>query len=291
MRITLWCATLVTGLLGCSGARADMLADSPVKFPDKGCLPAKYAPDVVSAVRETPEKDYSIFSTPQRSLAQIAKIQAEMPAGQFTPPKPDWTYLPRTQRLLTSGGALKLMAVGDSIVADTMRSGWVAKLAEAYPQAKIEALVYVRGGGGCQHYKEERRVAKNIVPRKPDLVLIGGISQRSIDDIREVLGQVRAGLPNVEFLLFTGTFGATDPRDAAALAKAAHSGTGAYGKALRQLAAEEHCAFLDMTTPWVEYLRSAKVHPHIFYRDRVHANEYGEQILTKILLAFWGKGS
>jgi hypothetical protein len=28
------------------------------------------------------------------------------------------------------------------------------------------------------------------------------------------------------------------------------------------------------------------VHPHRFYRDRVHANAFGEQILSKILMAF-----
>ena len=32
--------------------------------------------------------------------------------------------------------------------------------------------------------------------------------------------------------------------------------------------------------------RSAKVHPHVFYRDVVHANEFGEQILAKIMMAF-----
>ena len=53
------------------------------------------------------------------------------------------------------------------------------------------------------------------------------------------------------------------------------------------MAGDEHCAYLDLTTPWAEYLRSAKVHPHLFYRDVVHANEYGEQVLSKILLAFW----
>jgi len=36
-----------------------------------------------------------------------------------------------------------------------------------------------------------------------------------------------------------------------------------------------------------EYIRSAKIHPHLFYRDVVHANEYGEQVLAKILMAFW----
>ena len=42
-----------------------------------------------------------------------------------------------------------------------------------------------------------------------------------------------------------------------------------------------------MTTPWAEYIRSSGLHPHRFYRDRVHANEYGEQILSKILMSFF----
>ncbi len=269
-------------------AHADMMKDSPVTFPERGALPSKYPPDVRSEERESPEPDYSIFSTPNRSLEQIAAIAAEMPEGRFTPPKPDWRHLPRTRRILTEGGSLHLLAMGDSIVNDTMRSGWVARLREAYPKATIRGTVYVRGGGGCHHYREEQRVAKHVVPRKPDLVLIGGISQRDIESIDEVIRQLRAAQPEVEILLFTGTFGTTDPRDPEALAAARHSGTGEYGKALRQLAEQHRCAYLDMTTPWAEYIRSTEMHPHVFYRDRVHANEYGEQILTKILMAFFG---
>jgi lysophospholipase L1-like esterase len=265
--------------------RADMMKDSPVTFPAKGALPSKYPPEVRTQ-REVPEKDYSIFTTPERSLGQIAKIQAEMVQGTFTAPKPDWTYLQRTHRILTEGGELRLLAMGDSIVADTMRSGWVAKLAEAYPKARIRGTVYVRGGGGCQHYKVEGRIAKNVVPRKPDLVFIGGISQKDIESIREVIQQLRAGLPDVEILLATGTFGTTDPRSPE-LAKDKRSGASEYGAALKRLAAEQRCAFLNMTEPWIEYLRSAKVHPHVFYRDRVHANACGEQILSKILMEFF----
>jgi len=264
----------------------DMTADSPVTFPKAGALPAQYPPDV-PAQEEPAEKDYYIFSSPCRSPAQIAQIQAAMPEGQFTPPAPDWRPLRRTRRLLTEGGELRLLALGDSIVNDTMRSGWVAKLAEAYPKARIQATVYVRGGGGCQHYKELNRIATNVIPRRPDLVFIGGISQSDTGSIREVIHQLRAGLPEVEILLASGAFGTVDPRDPEALARAAHSGTGVYGRALRSLAAEEGCAYLDMTAPWAEYIRSARVHPHLFYRDVVHANEYGEQILSKILLAFW----
>lgn len=263
-----------------------LMADSPVTFPREGALPAKYPPDV--KVQDEPaEKDYFIFSSPCRSLNQIAAIQKAMPPGQFTPPPADWKHLPRTRRILTEGGELRLLALGDSIVNDTMRSGWVAQLQEAYPQARIQTTVYVRGGGGCQHYREEDRVAKYILPRKPDLVFIGGISQRDIESIREVIRQLRAGLPDVEILLATGAFGTVDPRDPVALAQASHSGTGEYGQALKSLAAEQHCAYLDMTTPWAEYLRSAKVHPHLFYRDPVHANEFGEQVLAKIMTAFW----
>jgi lysophospholipase L1-like esterase len=267
--------------------RADMSADSPVQFPKEGALPAKYPPDRPAGANEAKEKDYYIFRTPERSLAQIAAIQAAMPAGRFAPPPADWTHLARTRRILTEGGELRVLALGDSIVNDTMRSGWVAKLEEAYPKAAIKATVYVRGGGGCQHYKENGRIAENVVPRKPDLVIIGGISQKDLESIREGIKQLRAALPEVEILLATGTFGSTDPRDIEALAKASYSGTGAYGTALKKLAAEERCAYLDMTTPWAEYIRTSKLHPHLFYRDVVHANEYGEQILAKIMLAFW----
>jgi len=117
-------------------------------------------------------------------------------------------------------------------------------LPSKYPKAKIDALVYVRRGGGCQHYKEEGRVAKYILPRKPNLVYIGGISQKDIASIREVIHQLRVGLPEVEILLATGTFGTADPRDAAVLAAAPHSGTGAYGQALKELAGAEHGAYL-----------------------------------------------
>ncbi|MDD4871380.1 MAG: SGNH/GDSL hydrolase family protein [Kiritimatiellae bacterium] len=285
MRTIILILFLSAGLMWTS-VQASMTNDSPVKFPEKGCLPAKYPPDV-STKGNTPEKDYFLFGTPQRSLEQVNKILAEMPCGEFTPPKNDWTNLSKTKKILTGGGDLHVLGLGDSIVNDTMRSAWLAKLQEAYPKAKIRGTVYVRGGGGCQHYREEGRIDKNVVPLKPDLVFIGGISQKDVESIREVIKQLRSALPEVEILLASGTFGTTDPRDEVALAKAPHSGTGEWGKKLQALALEEKCAYLDMTTSWAQYIRASKKHPHIFYRDVVHANEYGEQILGRILMSFF----
>ncbi len=266
----------------------NMKADSPVTFPERGALPSKYPPDVKTQRKPT-EKDYFLFSSPCRSLKQIDAIQAEMPKGQFSIPENDWTCLERTRRVLTEGGKLHILGLGDSIINDTMRSGWIAKLQQAYPKAEIDATVYVRGGGGCQHYKVEDRIAKNVIPLKPDLVLIGGISQQDIASIEEVIHQLRADLPDVEILLTSGVFGTTDPRDEAALAKARHSGSSEYGRSLKALAAKHRCAYLDMTTPWAEYIRSTKLHPHMFYRDVVHANAEGEQILSMILMSFFAR--
>lgn len=288
---TLPLVLLVAGTVFSAGnVRADMAKDSPVTFLAQGALPAKHPPDRSSKTNQATEKDYYIFRTPERSREQIERIRAEMPKGRFTAPPNDWKNLGRTRKILTDGGSLRVLALGDSIVNDTMRSGWVGNLSDAYPRANIQATVYVRGGGGCQHYREEGRIQKNILPRRPDLVFIGGISQKDIAGIRDVVRQLRAGLPEVEILLGTGTFGTVDPRDAAALANAPCSGSGNYGEELRKLAQEERCAYLDLTTPWAEYIKSSKLHPHLFYRDPVHANEYGEQILSKIMLTFWTAG-
>lgn len=264
-----------------------MAADSPVAFPERGALPARFPPDVPAAQSDPGEPDYFLFASPERSLEQVRQIQAAMPPGRFTPPENDWRHLARTRRLLAEGGRLHVMAVGDSIVNDTMRSGWIALLRAAHPRTDITATVYVRGGGGAQHFREADRLARHVFPRRPDLVFLGGISQRSIEDLAALIDQLRAGLPEVEILLGTGAFGTTDPRDPAALAAAPHSGTGEYGRRLRRLADEKRCAFLDFTTPWAEHLVSSGLHPHRFYRDPVHANEFGEQVLAKILMAFW----
>lgn len=268
----------------------DMMADSPIKFPAKGPLPTEFTPDLRTETIPT-EEGYFIMSSPCRSLSQIDRIQSTMPKGTFNVPENDWAHLTQTRRLLTEGGALKILALGDSIVNDTMRSGWVGKLAQAYPRAHLNATVYVRGGGNCGHFKQDERISKNVLPLEPDLVLIGGISQRSIDDIREVIRQLRSGLPEVEILLLTGTFGTIDPRDTSALAAASHSGTGSYGRELKALADETSSAYLDMTTPWSQFIVSTGLHPHHFYRDVVHANAAGEQILANILMAFFKPSS
>ena len=131
----------------------NMMADSPVDF-SKGVLPKKYPPDVM-VQSEPVEEEYRLFSSPCRSLHQIDTIQRDMPHGEFTPPHQEWRNLSCTRHILSEGGELHILALGDSIMNDTMRSGWVAKLAEAYPRARIRTTCYLRNGGGCHHFLKE----------------------------------------------------------------------------------------------------------------------------------------
>jgi lysophospholipase L1-like esterase len=290
-----------------------MAGDSPVTFPASGPLPPTHPPDVPQPAQPSEEVVFVFESLPLappgtgtplakypgRSPEQVATIQGTLPRGEFTPPPHDWQHLPHTRRTLADGGRLTIVALGDSIVNDTMRSGWIGGLRHAYPQTEIRCFVCVRGGGGCHFFGQEGRIARYVVPLEPDLVIIGGISRgdRTLPDgsvqragigpIRDVIRQLRAARPDVEILLMTGAFGSADPRNDEELAAASHSATSPEGRALRSLAAAERCGFLDMTTPWSEYIRSSGLHPHLFYRDRVHANEHGEQILARILLAFF----
>ena len=236
------------------------------------------------------EDGYSLFASPRRTIEEVAAVRATLPAVSFELPPTDWSRLPHTRAALTGGGRLRITAVGDSIVNDTMRSGWVHDLRAAYPDCDIEATALVRGCGGCRHYREENRVRRYVVPTAPDLVLIGGISQRKIGAVRDVIRQLRGFLPEVEILLTTGTFGPADPRDPAALNAARYAGGGAWGRTLRRLADAEAVAYLDATTPWAEAVRSTGLPPGTFYRDPVHANERGEQLAGAVLTAFFAGG-
>ena len=270
----------VSGTAVCLGLivatlRADMMKDSPVTFPAKGALPSKYPPDVRTK-REVPEKDYAIFGTP-RTLAG-ARSRRSRPRwckGTFTPPKPDWTHLNRTHRILTEGGELASAGDGrqhrrrhDALGLGGETGGGLSQGEDPRHglRPRRRRLPALQGGGP---HREERRAAQT----RP------GVHRRhQPEGHREhprghppVAGRV---CRTSRSCWRPATFGTTDPRSPEELAKDKRSGASEYGVALKKLAAEEDCAFLNMTEPWVEYMRSTKVHPHVFYRDRVHANEY-----------------
>jgi len=201
---------------------------------------------------------------------------------RYAPPVGRWENLPRTSKLLIDGGTLHAVMLGDSIVNDTSRSGWDYIVGRRHPRCTIEKVTSVRGSTGCWWYREPGRVQKFVLDHQPDLVLIGGISQRDdIDSIREVIRQIRASA-QPDILLMTGAFGSVDPTGAAFLDGNGAHGT-PYNQNLEKLAGEVGAAFLDMETAWGQYVRESGRDLDSFKRDPVHANEQGEQILGHLL--------
>jgi hypothetical protein len=216
-------------------------------------------------------------------LARMDAVYAAMAPLHYTPDPERWTHLKRTLKKLEEGPALKIVLLGDSIMGDTASSEFDQIMARRYPRCKIEKIVSIRGSTGCWWYKQENRVQDYVLKYNPDLLMIGGISQREdVESIRAVIKQVRAAM-DPDILVMTPAFGSMTDRDAKAYPYAIDPNGKDYRAGLRRMAAEEQVEFLDITGPWAQYLReSGKVYAW-FRRDPVHANHRGYQILGRLL--------
>ena len=232
--------------------------------------------------------DGYIIKNNQRTLKQIDGTYSHMQPVSYSPPPKHWKKLPRTKKLLTDGGTLRIVMLGDSIINDTSRSCWNLLIDKRYPKCKIEKTTSVRGSTGCWWYRKPGRVKKFVLDHEPSLVMIGGISHRGdIDSIRDVIRQIRA-VSDADILLMTGAFGNVDPRDDEQWRRISNrEHYGEYRKGLELLARQTDAAFLDMEAAWAGYIRESGKDLDWFKRDPIHANERGEQILGRILESYF----
>ncbi|MDO4575720.1 MAG: SGNH/GDSL hydrolase family protein [Planctomycetia bacterium] len=217
-------------------------------------------------------------------LEQIDKIYAGMDPIVYTPDADRFQYLPETMKRLKNGPEIRMVLLGDSIIGNTMGSQFNLLLARDYPNCKITAIGSTRSSTGCWYYKEENRIEDYVLRHEPDLLIIGGISNRDAESVRSVVRQVRARRPNQEILILTPVFGAVS-NDAHIKRWTYEIDTTTdnlrYG--LYRVAKEEKCAFFDMTGPWWKYIQDSGKTPGWFYGDAVHANGRGCQIIGRLL--------
>ncbi|MDD3927894.1 MAG: hypothetical protein PHT33_14685, partial [bacterium] len=114
-----------------------------------------------------------------------------------------WRYIPETIERLRQGGSLRVVMLGDSIVNDTGNSPYDVLVERLYPKARLEVITSVRSSTGCGYYKQENRIKEYVLDYRPDLVMIGGISNDSAESVREVIHQIRAA-SNSEILVMSG---------------------------------------------------------------------------------------
>ena len=205
-----------------------------------------------------------------------------------TPVPPGGRALQRTFARLRRGGTLRVVMLGDSIINDTGSSPWDLLVERQYPGARLEVVTAVSGSKGCWYYQEENRVQSFVLDYDPNLLIIGGISQRGdVEAIRRVIHQVRAQSPT-EILLMSGIFGKNeDPRTRPALLPPEDPHSDAYRDALRRLAEQENAGFFDLSAAWTQYMRGIATPYDFFMRDAVHANDRGRALAARLIADYF----
>ncbi|MBQ2822834.1 MAG: SGNH/GDSL hydrolase family protein [Thermoguttaceae bacterium] len=215
-------------------------------------------------------------------LEKIDAIYARMKpvTCELTPDR--FKYLPKTMERLRNGNSLRMVLLGDSIVGNTSSSQFELLLERKYPKCDIEKIASLRSSTGCGWYQHENRVQSYVIDKKPDFLIIGGISNgQDPESVRSVIRQVRAQLPKLEILFITPVFGAM--RDDHIAHWSFIPAEGSFRAGMKKVCEEEKCAYFDMTAPWWKYISESGKTYGWFMGDAVHANARGCQIIGRLL--------
>jgi lysophospholipase L1-like esterase len=223
------------------------------------------------------------------TLQKIDAIYTGMDPIKFTPPAGRFANIPKTMKKLREGGELRMVLLGDSIMGNTSGSSFELLLMRDHPKCKLIKIASLRSSTGCKYYQLENRVQDYVLKHKPDLLVIGGISNGGdAEAVRSVIKQVRAQQPGIEVLLLTPVFGAMRDEHIKTFTREIDTTTSNFRWNLQKVAAEEKCAFFDMTGPWWQYIQDSGKTYGWFMGDAVHANARGCQIIGR-LLELWFK--
>ncbi len=244
--------------------------------------------------------------TVEEAAAYCDRIYAGLKPIQFTAPADSLAKLPRTREALRSGKPWRIVLLGDSIMQDTFHSQFHALVKRAYPKSNLNWIISMRGGTGCWYYYTEENFKKYVADEKPDLLIIGGISNYrkgktpSGHEAMGIVARMAKERLGCEILFMTGAL-AVDlrPYDKDAVDRplpvedwyATERSKVPSGctnlPELRKVADALDAPVWDMFNPSYAWLYATGL-PHEFYsRDFVHSGEIGKQIIGRIATAYF----
>ena len=225
----------------------------------------------------------------EEGLQVADEMWAGMPEMTWTPPAKRWENLPKTMAKLREGKTLKVVMLGDSIINDTSNGPWDLLLERLYPGSEVQLQVSVRGSTGCWYYQDPEQLKAYVLDHSPDLVWIGGISQKGdIDAIESVIDQTRAAQPEVEFILSGHTCGTTsDPRSNPEWSSVTDPHGDNWRSLLYQRAEKKQVQYVDLSSGWGWYVKHSDKPYNYFMRDLLHANDHGRMVLSRTIEAYF----
>lgn len=237
--------------------------------------------------------------------AQVAaysdSVYASMPAKIVPPPAVNQLgNIPNTIHALQTGKSLQVLMLGDSIVNDTWNSNWETLVQSHNPGTTISTFDSVRGGTGAGYYKDPTNFKNYVLnafghgqttPYKPDVIMIGGISNDSAASVQTVVQMIRANNMNAEIILMDTAAGSPDlyPLDKDWNAPIDPNGTD-YRSQLYKVALEEHTGFIDLSAVWGKYLQDLKakgLSESMLKRDGIHTNYLGQAIIAQAIDSYF----
>jgi hypothetical protein len=245
-------------------------------------------------------KDLSLWTISiEEAASHQDRLYATLPPLDFNALTNRWKYLPKTMEALKKGKVLRIVMLGDSIINDTNNSNWDALLSRLYPKAKIQLICSARNSTGCRYYYQDENFKSYVKDPNPDLLIIGGISNgynvKHLKYMRIVIEKAREHI-GCEIMVISGPV-SSDVRKwdknnpDQALPQQVPSKEllklSPFYQEMEEMCKEMKVEYLDMYTPWHQYI-GASGKPYMwFHRDIYHANDQGKQILGRMLEGYF----
>ncbi len=233
------------------------------------------------------------------------ELYATLPPLKFQAPPDSMKLLPKTTEALKSGKKWKVVLLGDSIQQDAFHSQFHALLKREFPNSNFDFVISMRGGTGCWLYAQADQFKKYVYDEKPDLLIIGGISNFHKNynptgaEAMECVARAAKEFLGCEVLMVSAALAVdTRPHDKSKQGEPIPPMTWSYEKdthvkggfdVKKQTAVAERCniALWDLATPCYTWLYASGKPFEWYSRDTVHSGERGKQIIGRAYLEYF----
>ena len=232
-------------------------------------------------------------TTAAAAAAWCDAVEHNLPPLAFQAPADAMQKLPKTAAALRSGKPWRVLMLGDSIVNDSFNSVFQSLLQRDFPDSRFTFVLSVLGSTGCPRYRKPEEFKKYVVDQKPDLLMIGGISNfadfttEESAALADVVRMAREQI-NCEVLVMSQPLSRDWRADRPAGGWRALAADPGWRRNLdasraRDIARTLDVPFWDMTTPCQDYLATAG--DFSFNRDFVHNDDCGKQVIGRVMMA------
>lgn len=238
--------------------------------------------------------------TPADAALWCGRLYSSLPQKPFQVSSDAFALLPKTRAALNKGMPWWILMLGDSIVNDTWCSNFQSLVLRDFPKAKLNFMISVRGGTGANYYCIPENFREYVEKFKPDLVMIGGISnyhlspgQRPEDRVKNLVSLIRqcqaAGAevvltsPPLSHKWRTGNEPMPWSED-----WVNSKGAKVYDREYqREAVRQTSIAYWDITTVPCRIVADCPQPSAWFSRDAVHNNDRGKQLIGQNLAAWF----